>query len=97
MSKPSIHTSIAHVSYLAGLQHYYSGSAEADVNQFVQWAKEFQESNTETELPYMEEIEVFTIKNIVERMRSHNVNVKQIFIRPDEHYTRNQNLDQRQN
>lgn len=83
MPKPSIHTAIAHVSYLAGLQHYYSGNAEADIDQFIQWAMEFQESKTETELPYVQEIEVFTLKNIVEHMRSLNVNVKQIFIRPE--------------
>lgn len=41
--------SLADIAYSAGINRYYSGDSRADMNNFIHWAKEFEDVNKDTD------------------------------------------------
>ena len=58
----SLLETLADISYLAGNDKYYSADSRADINNFIWWAKQFEDLHKKTNwdsVDYMTTIEAF--------------------------------------
>jgi hypothetical protein len=68
---------VADIAYNAGLVHFYSGDSRQDVQLYVQWAREFEAKNIDTDWEadpfrdYIIAIDQFTKYKIAEFIEDH--------------------------
>lgn len=55
--------SIADIAFIAGQKGFFSGDSRADIDQFICWAKEFEDIHEDTnwdDIDYKDTVEAFT-------------------------------------
>jgi hypothetical protein len=59
--------SIADIAFIAGQKGFFSGDSRADINEFIRWAKEFEDMHEETnwdEVDYKDTVEAFAVTKL---------------------------------